>query len=232
MPAMQSEFPPLRANRAAADGLADRLLAQVRRALSPVPALASLPKEFQPTAYGDHALNPGARPSSAKPLVPAAVLVALVQSAGELRVLFTRRTDAVSHHAGQISFPGGRVEPGDADPAACALRESAEEIGLQPRFVEIIGALDPYVTVTGFAVAPVVGVVRPGFALTLDQREVAETFEVPLAFLLDAGNHRRQRAVFNGVEREWWAIPYRGHYIWGATAGMVRNLYQRYQDRR
>jgi 8-oxo-dGTP pyrophosphatase MutT (NUDIX family) len=228
MPAMLIEKPP-----------ANRLLAQVRLAVSPVPALAGLPREFQPASLGDHALgdhnlgdhalNLGSRPFSAKPLVPAAVLVALVESADDVRVLFTRRTDDVSHHAGQISFPGGRVEPGDGDPAACALRESAEEIGLQPRFVEIVGALDPYVTVTGFAVSPIVGVVRPGFALTLDKREVAETFEVPLAFLLDAGNHRRQRAVFNGVEREWWAIPYRGHYIWGATAGMVRNLYQRYR---
>ena len=204
--------------------LADRL----RQALRPPPPLWDVPREFVPAFHGDHGLNPGSRPFRPGPLTPAAVLVPVVEYPDDLQVLFTRRTDHLSQHSGQISFPGGRVEADDADLIAAALRETEEEIGLERRFVDVIGALDTYVTVTGFAVTPVVGLVRPGFSLKLDSNEVAEAFAVPLPFLLDPANHQRHRGVINGNERQWWAMPYREHYIWGATAGMLRNLFQRF----
>jgi 8-oxo-dGTP pyrophosphatase MutT (NUDIX family) len=203
------------------------LIDRLARALAPVPAIEAIPREFAATVGGDHGLNPAARPIRPGPLTPAAVLVPLVRYAGEVRVLLTRRTSHLSTHSGQISFPGGRLEERDADLAACALRETEEEIGLSREHVRILGALDSYITVTGFAVTPVVGAVTPGFSLRLDAHEVAEAFEVPLAFLLDPANHRRHSGVFNGIERFWWAMPYRDYYIWGATAGMLRNLYQR-----
>jgi 8-oxo-dGTP pyrophosphatase MutT (NUDIX family) len=173
---------------------------------------------------GDNDLNPASAPVSG-PLTPAAVLVPLLDRPDGLSVLFTTRTPHLSKHAGQISFPGGRIEAGDADAVAAALRETEEEIGLERRYVEIVGQLDTYVTGTGFAVTPVVGLVALGFQLNPDPHEVAEVFEVPLAFLLDPRNHQRHSGVRNGQERHWFAIPYDGHYIWGATAGMLVNLH-------
>lgn len=198
--------------------------------LSPPPRLDEVPRVFAPEKRGDHVLNPGARPVAGRPLSPAAVLVPLVAYEDGVRVLFTRRTDRLSHHSGQISFPGGRVDAGDGDLVACALREAEEEIGLERRFVRVLGALDCYITVTGFAVTPVVAAVTPGFRLRIDPAEVAEAFDVPLEFLLDAANHRRDSGVFNGVERHWWAMRYGGYYIWGATAGMLRNLHERLRE--
>ena len=179
---------------------------------------------------GDNDLNPGAPPRNG-PLLPAAVLVPMVQRPDGCHVLFTRRTAHLSKHGGQISFPGGRLEPGDADAEACALRETEEEIGLPPSFVEIVGRLDTYVTVTSYSVTPVVGMVSPGFTLMPDAGEVAEVFEVPLEFLMDPQNHQRHGGMVNGVERHWYAIPFGDYYIWGATAGMLMNLYQRLNDK-
>ena len=206
------------------------LIARLRARLRRPPALAELPREFDATALGDHHLNPAARPLKSGPLTPAAVLVPIVRHPEGPKVLLTRRTAHLSHHSGQISFPGGRVEPQDPDIVACALRETEEEIGLGPRHIETLGALDLYVTITGFAVTPLVAAVEPGFDLSPDPNEVEEVFEVPLGFLLDPRNHQRQSGVFNGIERFWWAMPYGGYYIWGATAGMLRNLYQRFAD--
>ena len=173
---------------------------------------------------GDHDLNPDLRPQ--QPLVPAAVLVPLVDHPTGVTTLLTQRTDHLAHHPGQISFPGGHMERGDHSPEDTALRETEEEVGLARRHVHVIGRLDRYVTRTGFAVTPVVGVVEPPLRIDPDPKEVAEVFEVPLDFLLDPRNHRRHRRLFAGVEREFYAMPYEGYYIWGATAGMLVNLYQ------
>ena len=159
--------------------------------------------------------------------IPAAVLVPLIEHSAGFTVLFTQRTADLKAHGGQISFPGGRLEPGDADAYAGALRETAEEIGLAGSHVEILGTLDPYVTVTGFAVTPVVGAVMPPFELKPDPTEVADIFEVPLAFFLDPANHQRHsRTLSNGTVRGYYAMPYGDRYIWGATAGMLLNLYE------
>ncbi len=159
-------------------------------------------------------------------MVPAAVLVPLIDRGAGMTVLLTQRTEHLNDHAGQISFPGGRVEDHDADPIDTALRETEEEIGLTRDPIEVVGCLDTCVTGTGFKVVPVVGLVTPPFTLTLDSFEVADTFEVPLEFVLDPANHERREAVFDGVgRREFYVLPYRDRYIWGATARMLVNLH-------
>lgn len=155
----------------------------------------------------------------------AAVLVPLVTHGDEVRVLLTRRTDHLRDHAGQVSFPGGRVEERDADPVDTALRETEEEVGLARSQVEVIGTLSVYTTVTAFHVTPVVALVRPGFTLALDAFEVAEAFEVPLAFLMNPAHHRRHRFEAMGQSRQFLSMPYEDYFIWGATAAMLRNLY-------
>ncbi|MGE3333942.1 MAG: CoA pyrophosphatase [Rhodospirillaceae bacterium] len=157
--------------------------------------------------------------------IPAAVLVPLIEHNDGFTILFTQRTAELKAHGGQISFPGGRVEPEDPDVVAAALRESREEIGLASNEVEVLGRLDPYVTVTGFEVIPIVGAVRPPLQVRADPVEVAEIFEVPLSFFLDPVNHQRHSRVANGVTRAYYAMPYGDRYIWGATAGMLLNLY-------
>ena len=158
-------------------------------------------------------------------LRPAAVLVPVVRRDGGLTVLFTRRTDHLYDHAGQISFPGGRSEVQDDSPAATALRETFEEIGLPHSHVEVLGSLPEYTTVTGYHVTPVVGLVCSPPELSLDAFEVAEAFEVPLAFFLDPANHQRNTLQYQGRTRHYYAMPYESRYIWGATAGMLMNLY-------
>ena len=172
---------------------------------------------------GDHDLNPGMTPPSTA-LRPAAVLVPLVDRAEGMSVLLTQRTAHLSAHAGQISFPGGRIEPEDPDAVAAALRETEEEIGLPREHVTLIGRLDTYVTGTGFEITPVVGIVAAPFALTIDPFEVAEVFEVPLSFVLDPGNHRRTEREFEERRRVFFVLPYQNRNIWGATAGMLVNL--------
>lgn len=188
-----------------------------------VPAASPMP-EAPHREQGDHTLNPDMAPVT--PLKPAAVLVPIVERPQEFTVLFTQRTAHLAHHAGQVSFPGGHIEPEDGGPLATALRETEEEIGLDRRHVAVIGHLDTYVTRTGFVVTPVVGIVTPPFTVRPDAHEVAEVFEVPLAYLLDPANHHRCSAVFEGAERHFHAIPFDRYFIWGATAGMLMNLYQ------
>ena len=172
---------------------------------------------------GDHDLNPGWTPPSTA-LRAAAVLVPLVNRAEGMSVLLTQRTAHLSAHAGQISFPGGRVEATDQDAIEAALRETEEEVGLTRDHVRVIGRLDTYVTGTGFEVTPVVGIVSVPFPLLLDPFEVAEAFEVPLHFILDPSNHRRTTRVFEERTRVFFVLPFENRYIWGATAGMLVNL--------
>ena len=167
-------------------------------------------------------LNPGMQPQNA--LTPAAVLVPLVDRPGGLTVLLTQRTAHLNDHAGQISFPGGRVEPEDPSHLAAALREAEEEGGLPPDRVEVIGTLDYYIVRSGYRVTPVVGFVNPPFDVRPDPFEVAEVFEVPLSFVLDTDNHVMESRTDQGVERTFYVLPYENRYIWGATAGMLVNL--------
>jgi 8-oxo-dGTP pyrophosphatase MutT (NUDIX family) len=183
---------------------------------------ADLANGVAPAQRGDHDLNPGVRPGGK--LKQAAVLVPLIDHADGLSVLLTQRTAHLAAHAGQISFPGGGMEPEDADAVAAALRETEEEIGLARDRIEILGRLDLYVTGTGFEVTPVVGLIRPPFPVTPDPFEVAEIFEVPLDFLVDPANRERHSREFNGRTRHFYALPYRERFIWGATAGMLVNL--------
>ena len=164
-------------------------------------------------------------------LCPAAVLVPLVERARRVTVLLTQRTEHLSHHAGQISFPGGRVEPRDRGAVDTALRETEEEIGLDRSHIEVVGRLDIYETVTGFSITPVVGIVDEGFSLRIDGAEVREAFEVPLDFVLDPANHQRHSREHDGARRYYDAMPYRDRYIWGATAGMLVNLSRRLSRR-
>lgn len=165
----------------------------------------------------------------------ASVLVPLVQRDEGLAVLLTQRTDHLTDHPGQVSFPGGRAEPEDADAVATALREAHEEIGLQADQIDVIGQLPTYTTGTGFIVTPVVGLVQPDFSIQIDPFEVAEVFEVPLSFLMDPANHRWHVVEVNGSEREFLSMPWVGidaagqprrYFVWGATAAMLRNLYR------
>jgi 8-oxo-dGTP pyrophosphatase MutT (NUDIX family) len=177
------------------------------------------------TGRGDHDLNPGIRPPT--DLTPAAVLVPIVDRPEGLSLLLTQRTDHLRDHPGQVSFPGGRVEPEDESLEAAALRETEEEIGLTSTHIELVGRLDVYVTRTGYEVTPIVGFVNPPFPVDPDPFEVAEVFEVPLAFLADPANHQRHSRFHKGAKREFYAMPYNGFYIWGATAGMIVNLAER-----
>jgi 8-oxo-dGTP pyrophosphatase MutT (NUDIX family) len=207
--------------------------------LPPVPAQAltaralrerfARPEPWLPEFPGDGGLWAGREPAHA------AVLVPLVQRGDALHVLLTQRTDHLRDHAGQVSFPGGRREEDDAGPAATALREAEEEVGLPRERVEVIGQLPVYTTVTHFVVTPVVALVQPPFELALDRFEVAEAFEVPLPFLMDPAHHRRHQFAFEGHQRQVLSMPWQGigpdgapreYFIWGATAAMLRNLYR------
>ncbi|MGE5468142.1 MAG: CoA pyrophosphatase [Ignavibacteria bacterium] len=174
-------------------------------------------------AVADEVVEPGA-PQEA--LMPAAVLIPIVDRDSGLTVLLTQRTAHLRDHAGQVSFPGGRCETIDATPVDTALREAYEEVGIDPAQVEVLGRLPDYVTGTGFRVTPVVGLVQPPLDLRLDDFEVADVFEPPLAFLLDAANHQRHRIEVRGALREYWAVPWNDRYIWGATAGMLVSLHR------
>jgi 8-oxo-dGTP pyrophosphatase MutT (NUDIX family)/predicted Fe-S protein YdhL (DUF1289 family) len=165
-------------------------------------------------------------------LIPAAVLVGLVPRAGEWRVMLTRRTDDLRHHAGQVSFPGGRIEDRDSDPVAAALREACEEIGLAPQHAEPLGYLDPFDTISGFHVYPVVARVATEYSPRLDPREVAAVFEVPLDYLMDAGNVREVAREYAGRTRRYYEYDFAQQRIWGATAAMLVNLRERLESAR
>jgi 8-oxo-dGTP pyrophosphatase MutT (NUDIX family) len=187
---------------------------------------------WQPEFTGDGRIGADRAPAHASVLIP------LVEHAGDLHVLLTRRTDHLRDHAGQVSFPGGRAEPEDADAADTALREAHEEVGLPRSQVDVIGHMPTYTTVTNFVVTPVVALVRPPFKLAdlaIDGFEVAEAFHVPLSFLMNPANHQRHVFDFDGGQRQFLSMPWQGaaadgkpreYFIWGATAAMLRNLYR------
>lgn len=201
-------------------------LARARRGLRRAPP-TSFSRARIEDVNGDHALAPEP-PLDVFDQEPrhAAVLVPVV-ARPEPTILFTLRATTLSNHAGQISFPGGRMDPEDKDEVATALREAWEEIGLGPQSIEPLGFLDGYLSSTGFWITPVVARVTPDYALSLNPAEVQEAFEVPLAFLMSPDSYERHAAERNGVMRHFYAMPYEDRFIWGATAGMLRNMYER-----
>jgi len=208
--------------RTAKESFFDR--ARARLTLEVPPALTD---PMAQGARGDLDLNPSMwEVAGVTATKPAAVLIPVVDRR-EPTVLLTIRTRELASHAGQVAFPGGKIDPADESPVAAALREAKEEIGLAPSLIEPLGYLDLYLTFSGFRILPTVARVQPDFALTLNPREVTETFEVPLDFLMTPENHQRRSREWKGIEREYYAVPFGDRYIWGITAGIVRNLYDR-----
>jgi 8-oxo-dGTP pyrophosphatase MutT (NUDIX family) len=188
---------------------------------------AALTDPDAPLTTGDHNLEPAIQAiADMRPIRPAAVLIPVVDRP-DPTVLLTLRTESLSDHAGQIAFPGGRIDPGDVSPQAAALREAEEEIGLDHRYIEPLGYLDLYLSGTGYRIVPTVARVAPGFHLRINPAEVAATFEVPLAFVMGPENHQRHSREWRGMMRSYYAMPFGEHYIWGVTAGILRNLYER-----
>jgi len=208
--------------RAAAESFFDRARARLRLDVPP-----ALTDPLAEGARGDLDLNPSMwERAGVAATKPAAVLVPVIDR-DEPTVLFTVRTQELTSHAGQVAFPGGKIDRADASPAAAALREAKEEIGLGGAVIEPLGYLDLYLTFSGFRILPTVARVAPEFALVLNPWEVTETFEVPLSFLMTPANVQRRSREWKGFDREYYAIPFGDRYIWGITAGIVRNLYDR-----
>ena len=213
---------PVRATAAAGPEFFDR--ARRRLSLDVPPALRDLTAQ---AVRGDLDLDPETwKKAGVTASRPAAVLVPVVDRPTPT-VILTQRTADLSSHAGQIAFPGGKIDRVDETPVEAALREAEEEIGLAPALVEPLGYLDLYLTFSGFRILPTVGLVKPDYALTLNRSEVADAFEVPLDFLMTAENHRRKSRDWNGIVRHYYEIPYLDRNIWGVTAGILRNLYER-----
>ncbi|HEX3182704.1 MAG TPA: CoA pyrophosphatase [Beijerinckiaceae bacterium] len=203
------------------------IIARARQRLSLDLATDALDFSVTPR-YGDHVLNQANMQAQtvASSARLAAVLVPLVEREADATVLMTTRSSELRQHSGQIAFPGGKVDEGET-PCQAALRETQEEIGLNPHHVEPIGYLDPYLTGTGFRILPVVALVTPPFDLLVNTNEVHDTFEVPLAFLMQPENHQRHSREWRGTTRHFYAMPWNERYIWGATAGIVRGLYEK-----
>jgi len=213
---------PLRVNDAPGWQFFDR----VRQRLS-LDVPAALRDFTAPAVRGDLDLDPESwKRAGVTATKPAAVLVPVVDRSIPT-VILTQRTIDLPSHAGQIAFPGGKIDAGDETPIAAALREAQEEIGLQPAWVEPLGYLDLYLTFSGFRILPTVARIAPHFVLALNLSEVEEVFEVPLEFLMTPENHQRKSRSWNGIIRHYYEISYRNRYIWGVTAGILRNLYER-----
>lgn len=202
---------------------------KIIQAIRPLSDIGEDSARGSPAPTGDHDLDRGARSNA--PLTPAAVLVPLVMRDAGLHVLLTQRTEHLNDHAGQVSFPGGRREESDAGSVETALRETREEIGLAEDFIEVVGLLDDYETGTGFRITPVVSFVSQGFTLNLDSFEVADAFEVPLDYLFDPANQQQRSRDFHGRRRHYYVFEYGDRVVWGATAGMLMNLYRRVTGR-
>jgi 8-oxo-dGTP pyrophosphatase MutT (NUDIX family) len=219
---VKDDLAPLAASRLTADLFFDRARQRLLRDVPP----GLTDADFVPDR-GDHDLDPVLRElARVKPIRPAAVLVPIVERDAPT-VLLTQRAAHLPDHPGQISFPGGKIDASDASPQAAALREAEEEIGLDPALVEPIGYLDLYMTTLGYRIVPTVARVAPDFLLTLSPHEVDDAFEVPLAFLMEPLNHQRHSRDWKGATRTYYAMPFGERYIWGVTAGILRNLYDR-----
>lgn len=217
---MTEQTAPLQST--AAENFFDRARARLTLQVPP-----SLTDPMAQGARGDLDLNPSMwERAGVAATKPAAVLVPVIDR-DEPTVLLTIRTQDLASHAGQVAFPGGKIDPKDESPVAAAMREAGEEVGLAPALIEPLGYLDLYLTFSGFRILPTVARVRPDLKLKLNPGEVTEAFEVPLSFLMTPANHQRRSRAWKGVEREYYAIPFGDRYIWGITAGIVRNLYDR-----
>ena len=180
------------------------------------------------TGYGDHTLNPDMHGMVAQNrLRDAAVLIPVVNRGAAATVLLTQRAAALRSHSGQVAFPGGRIDPTDTSAEHAALRETFEEIGLPAELIEVVGRMPDYVTGSGYRIVPVLGIIQPGFELVINDAEVDAAFEVPLGFLMDAANHKRESRIWLERERFYYTMPYGDRFIWGATAGIIRTLYER-----
>jgi 8-oxo-dGTP pyrophosphatase MutT (NUDIX family) len=223
---MTDAIPAVPAAPSGASRTGDEFFDRARRRLS-LDVPAALTDLAAPAVRGDLDLDPQAwKKAGVVAVRPAAVLVGVVDRPLP-GVILTQRTADLTSHAGQIAFPGGKIDPGDPSPAGAALREAEEEIGLSRSLVEPIGYLDLYLTFSGFRILPLVARVRPDHALSLNRFEVSEAFEVPLDFLMQPDHHQRRSRDWNGITRHYYAIPYWDRYIWGVTAGILRNLYER-----
>lgn len=200
---------------------ADAVIARLKAVLDPVDARRRTP------AFGDGDLNGAPSPTGRK-LKPAAVLALLEREGDQLRLVLTRRADHLQAHAGQVSFPGGRQMAGMETLAECALRETEEEIGIAPERITLLGRWEAYETVTGYEVTPFLGLADGPLDFTADPGEVAEIFATPFDFLMNPANHRLEEREFRGMLRRYYAMPWKGRYIWGATAGMLKALSGRY----
>jgi 8-oxo-dGTP pyrophosphatase MutT (NUDIX family) len=204
------------------EGLAARALARLSL---DVPPEAFAPAHVPPD--GDHRLAPSLAPTPETVHKPAAVLVPVVAHPGAAGVLLTRRSSHLRDHSGQIAFPGGKMDRDDASPLETALREAEEEIGLRRADIRPLGYLSPYQSSSGYRILPLVALVPPGLALEPNPHEVDAVFEVPLAFLMDEANHQRHAREWKGALRHYYAMPYGEHYVWGVTAGILRNMFER-----
>ncbi len=181
------------------------------------------------TKHGDHLLNPGilSEFEPLKSLKAASVLIPIMKNEGELSVLLTTRAQKLASHAGQIAFPGGKIDMQDRSPLDAALRETEEEVGISNQYIDPLGYLDSYQTRTGFHIIPIVGIVHPGYSISINIDEVYDSFQVPLDFLMCTDNHQIKSIEWHGKDRSFYVIEYQNRYIWGATAGIIRSLYER-----
>lgn len=200
-------------------------LARARLKLEVPPALTD--PTAQGVRRGDLDLDPALWERAGVTATKAASVLVPIVDRSVPTVLLTQRTAELASHAGQVAFPGGKIDPDDESPVAAALREAREEVGLAPTLVEPIGYLDLYLTFSGFRILPTVARVKPEFTLTLNPGEVTEAFEVPLDFLMNTQNHQRKTRDWKGIARDYYAMPFGERYIWGVTAGILRNLYER-----
>ena len=189
-----------------------------------------LPDAFDPDkipSQGDHRLAEMLAPDNGALHRPAAVLIPIIPRPVGATILLTQRASHLKDHAGQVAFPGGKMDVQETDPVQTAIREAEEEIGITTDFIEPIGYLEPYLSSTGFRIVPVIAIIDPAHHLSIDSNEVESTFEVPLSFLMDPAHHETHSREWRGTLRHYYAMPYNGYYIWGVTAGIIRNLYEK-----